>query len=250
MLTIMGSASLPVQGTNKGNATVASCNVATNGLNFATVDGDVATFVADDALALNGSYKVMTTGATATFAFAEAGTIAFDTALFTPTYAITAAEGLDLTDATVGTVTTYTAAAQSSGEDWVDDSSTIQADTTAGTQYPSLAGTDLADADAKELTDWAKANNVVFADAVSGATGYVDAFLLNCAPVAATVADETAAFKLNITMGADGTPTVTTPDGKTYNGTLQLKGSNDLDSWTDVSAASTDYKFYKAVLSL
>ena len=81
------------------------------GLNFATVDGNVATFVADNALALNGEYKVMASGATATYAFAEAGTIAFDTALYTPTYAITAAEGLTLTDATVGTVKTYTATA-------------------------------------------------------------------------------------------------------------------------------------------
>jgi hypothetical protein len=80
------------------------------GVNFATVDGNVATFVADNALALNGEYKVMATGATATYAFAASGTIAFDEAMYTPTYAITAAEGLDLTNETVGTVKTYTAA--------------------------------------------------------------------------------------------------------------------------------------------
>ena len=106
---------ITMQGVNKGNATVASYTYASghpvDGLNFATVDGNVATFVADNALALNGEYKVMAAGATATFNFTEAGTIAFDTALATPTYAITAANGLDLTDATSGTVKTYTAAA-------------------------------------------------------------------------------------------------------------------------------------------
>ncbi len=82
------------------------------GLKFATVENGVATFVADDALALNGSYKVMSGSATATFEFTEPGSIAFDTALATPTYAITAAQGLDTpTSATSGTVTTYTAAA-------------------------------------------------------------------------------------------------------------------------------------------
>ena len=102
--------SISVSGTNKGNATVASNDKSggVSGLYFATVSGDVATFVADNALELNGEYKVMSAGATATFAFAEAGTIAFDTALFTPTYAITA-PGLVLSDSTSGTVTTYTA---------------------------------------------------------------------------------------------------------------------------------------------
>ena len=120
------------------------CNSSTSragvsGLYFATVDGDVATFVADNALVLNGEYKVMSAGATATFAFAEAGTIAFDTALYTPTYAITAAEGLTLTDATSGTVKTYTAAGAGGGatfdtdgaEDLLDDNTTVTADDVA-----------------------------------------------------------------------------------------------------------------------
>lgn len=117
------SGSVTASGVNKGNATVASNDKSggVSGLYFATVDGDVATFVADDALALNGEYKVMSAGATATFAFAEAGTIAFDTALYTPTYAITAAQGLDLTDATEDTVKTYTATAASSIPTWATD---------------------------------------------------------------------------------------------------------------------------------
>jgi len=74
-----------------------------------------------------------------------------------------------------------------------------------------------------------------------------DAFLLNCDP--ADVDTEKAAFKLNITVDGD-TVTVTTPDGKTYNGTVQLKGSNDLSTWTPVESASKSYQFYKAELGL
>ena len=96
-------------GTNKGNATVQSyTGNDTPGLNFAIVDGDVATFVADSPLAAGNTYKVMH-AATATYKFTAAGTIAFDTALVTPTWAVTADEGLSLSDATSGTVKTYTA---------------------------------------------------------------------------------------------------------------------------------------------
>ena len=106
-----------LSGTNKGNSTVQSyTGNATPGLNFATVDGNVATFVADDALAAGGTYKVMASGVTATYAFSAPGTIAFDEALFAPTYAVTA-PGLALTDATEGTVRTYTAAAAPSYKD-------------------------------------------------------------------------------------------------------------------------------------
>ncbi|MBQ8125016.1 MAG: hypothetical protein IJ173_03920 [Kiritimatiellae bacterium] len=97
-----------LSGANKGNATVASyTGVATPGLNFATVDGNVATFVADNALAAGNTYKVM--GPNAAYAFAQAGAISFDEALAVVT--VTAAEGLVLTTSTSGTVTTYTAAA-------------------------------------------------------------------------------------------------------------------------------------------
>ena len=110
---VEGAQAITASGVNKGHADYKS-NDKSGGvanLYFATVEGNVATFVADDALALNGEYKVMSAGATATFAFTAPGTIAFDEALFAPTYAVTAAEGLALTDATVGTVKTYTAAA-------------------------------------------------------------------------------------------------------------------------------------------
>ena len=79
------------------------------GLDFAIVDDNVATFVSS--LAAGNTYKVMLSGATATYNFTEPGTIAFDEAMYTPTYVVTAADGLALTDATAGTVKTYTAAA-------------------------------------------------------------------------------------------------------------------------------------------
>lgn len=106
-----------LQGVNKGDAHVASYQgAATPGLNFATVDGDVATFVTNDVLAAGCTYKVMATNVTATYAFSAPGTIAFDEALFAPTYAITAPD-LALTEATEGTVRTYTAAAPPSYND-------------------------------------------------------------------------------------------------------------------------------------
>lgn len=103
-----------MKGVNKGNATVVSytekqATGPNSTLNFATVNGSVATFVADNALAAGNTYKVMH-AATATYEFAEAGTIAFDTALFTPTYAVTAAEGYTVVGPTgAGDVKTFTA---------------------------------------------------------------------------------------------------------------------------------------------
>ncbi len=105
-----------LSGTNKGNATVASyTGVATPGLNFATVDGNVATFVADNALEAGGAYKVMAAGATAIANLAAKDDyISFDTALVAtedtkPTFNITAGAGLVAKPTTSGTVTTYTA---------------------------------------------------------------------------------------------------------------------------------------------
>ena len=112
-------------------------------------------------------------------------------------------------------------------ENWVPDSSAIPANTSAETQYPALAGTALATADAKQLTDWAKANGVAFSDVKTSADSYVDAFLLNCA--VADVDDEKDEFIVNISFDSvTGEPVVTTPDGKTYNGKFKVYGSDDL----------------------
>ena len=217
---VAGTPAITVSGVNKGHAGYASNDKSggVSGLYFATVDGDVATFVADNALALNGSYKVMSAGATATFAFAEAGTIAFDTALFTPTYAITAAEGLTLTDATEGTVKTYTAAAPQPA-------------------YPTYL-TD-ADADVKAAYDtWAGANGA------DTASAYEKQFLLNAAPatevpatalaITAIEQNETAGWDITVECtisGVDLTGTVGT--AKAGNGYLAVSYTDDLGgTWT------------------
>ncbi len=107
----MSASAVTVTGGTIAQADAASAGARANitGLDFATVDNNVATFA--ETLASNNTYKVMLSGATATYEFAAPGTIAFDTALATPTYAITVADSntLALTDATSGTVTTYTA---------------------------------------------------------------------------------------------------------------------------------------------
>jgi len=77
--------SAKIEGTNTGLADVASVGKsdsgAIDGLTFATVSDTTATFVANDALALAGTYKVMAAGAA--YEFAEVGSITFDTSLAT-----------------------------------------------------------------------------------------------------------------------------------------------------------------------
>ena len=137
-------------------------------------------------------------------------------------------------------------------EDWVDNPATdITAGDTAATAYPGLADSALATADAQKLTVWAKANNIAYSDIKADTTGtHTEAYLLNCA--VADVADEKEAFVANITVDANGTPVVTPPAGKSYNGNLQLKGKVNLTdaAWTNVESASTTYKFYMYELSL
>ena len=222
---VEGSPTVTVTGTNKGYAGVASNDKGVSGLYFATVSGDVATFVADNALALNGSYKVMSTGATATFNFTEAGTIAFDTALYTPTYAISAAEGLTLTDETVGTVKTYTAAAPAPA-------------------YPTY----LADADntIKGLYDsWAEANG---ADSEST---YEKQFLLGVSPrvevpdaalhIAAITNNATAGWDIVVECAVENVAlSGTVGTSRVANGYLAVSTAADLAGpWTTVNRPVT-----------
>ena len=134
--------------------------------------------------------------------------------------------------------------------DWVVDSTTVSNET-AAVAYPALASSALANANAGELTDWAKANNIDFATVEADTTGtLVDAFLLNCAT--ASVATEKAAFVLDITIDENGNPVIILPPGKEYNGTLQLKGSADLSSWHDCTnnQPGAGDRFFKYLLSL
>ena len=90
--------------TNPSQAPVVS------GLTYATVSDGWATFVSDANLSCGDTYRVMldlTSGTT--FNFTRPGEIAFDTALCPFNGTVTAVEGLRLTRATSGTVTTYLA---------------------------------------------------------------------------------------------------------------------------------------------
>ncbi len=118
------SGALTVSGIT-ANASVASyTGVNTPGLNFATVDGTVATFVADDAVAAGATqYKVM--NANATYAFASAGSLALNEAITNATVTIASAQSSSfaLSSSTSDSVTTYIAAAATTvdmGEDIPD----------------------------------------------------------------------------------------------------------------------------------
>ena len=81
-------------------------------LDYATVDGSVATIVST--LAAGNTYKVMAPGATPTFEFTEAGTIAFNTNLCNVAeFNVTAGDqSLEVTQTADGDVVTFTAAAK------------------------------------------------------------------------------------------------------------------------------------------
>ena len=138
-----------------------------------------------------------------------------------------------------------------SADDWVDDPTEIADNTPAATQYPALAGSALATADAKKLTVWATANSITFDTIKDDTTGtYTDAYLLNCA--LAEVEDEKDEFVVNISFDSvTGEPVVTKPTGKTYNGTFKVYGSDDLTtpkaSWHEQTDGDT---FFYGVLSL
>jgi branched-subunit amino acid permease len=93
-----------------GGQTNAALVPVVTGLTYATVSDGWATFVSDADLTYGGAYRVMldlTSGTT--FNFTRPGKIAFDTVLCPFNGTVTAVEGLRLTHATSGTVTTYMA---------------------------------------------------------------------------------------------------------------------------------------------
>ena len=245
-----------IQGTNKAPAGVRPYTYTNNkvaGLNFATVDNGVATFVADNALALNGEYKVMAAGATATYEFAAAGSISFDTNMIQAvTFAITA-PGLDLTDATENGVVTYTAAAAAANYKVVIGGSDVAITPTAE---------DLAAFEAQGYTT-PEAINAALDTVITNGVKVWEALFLGLPPTEAGLES----FKIeSITVAADGKVTVTLPNGvspKTGRGvdiTIKLMGSDDLSTWSFIENASgTTFgavtpgsgetkKFYKVVV--
>jgi len=108
----------------------------------------------------------------------------------------------------------------------------------------------LAEVDAAKLTVWARANNVEFADASTKINP--EAYALNCANTDEAIATAKEAFDIQaITVDSEGNVTVTAPEalkGK-FNGTLQLKGSNNLKDWSDTDTTS-GYQFFYYELNL
>jgi hypothetical protein len=215
------------------------------GFTYATVDNGVATTTLT--LAKDGEY-LLEGNAAPVFAFAEAGTIAFDTALgYTlDGTGITAAEGLTLSDATSGTVTTYTAAGQG-GNDYevvIDGSDVVI------TPLPE-------DFDAIEpflpagvTTNDVAAVNALLATPIEGTTIPAwQALFLGVEPT--TNGLEQVAIK-SISFDAEGKVVVEMADGvtlKTGRGVtinLILKGSDDLTTWTTLQTA-TDTKAFTPV---
>ena len=100
---------LTLSGVNKAPAGVKSYTKnSTNidGLLFAAIDGNVATFVHNADLALGNTYKVMGPGAA--YKFTQVGSITFDQSLVSPS--VTCAAGLKVSSSGTGVVT-YTAEA-------------------------------------------------------------------------------------------------------------------------------------------
>ena len=133
-------------------------------------------------------------------------------------------------------------------EDWKDPSE-ITKDAIAGDVY-GITG-ELAAADAIELTKWATGNGKVnFADKD---TIKVDCFLLNIAndSTAQQIQEEKDEFVVTISFDSNGDPVISAPDGKTYNGKLIIKGSDDLSipkaNWDEQTDGDT---FFYGELSL
>lgn len=132
-------------------------------------------------------------------------------------------------------------------EDWAEDTKDVEGKT-ASQAYPSITG-DLAEVDAAKLTVWAKENNVAFADASNIKP---EAYALNCANTDEAIATAKGAFDIqSITVDSEGNVTVTAPEALTgeFNGTLQLKGSNNLKDWSDTDTTS-GYQFFYYELNL
>jgi len=183
----------------------------------------------------NGTQTVVSSNATWSVTFTANDGYEFDGGLTTTNFTGTAEAAVDLTgpDAT-----------KQQGGGWVDPEK-IPENTEAGDQYPELADSELAETDAKKLTEWADTYTVgieAVAAAVPNSVIY-DAYLLGCEPTAAAVAEAKADFVPSIAI-VDGEVVVTEPVGD-YNGRLNKKGSADLTNWHDANESNAGYNFFK-----
>lgn len=137
--------------------------------------------------------------------------------------------------------------------DWPTDPTTVGGKT-AGEAY-GFTG-DLAGVPADKLARWATGNGTVaFSDA---GTIKIEAYLLNVANDDAAIVAGKANFKIPaITVDANGTVTVTSPDpdGSKYNGVITIKGSVTVNGTYDLVKGADDKfpegaRFFKAFLSV
>jgi len=132
--------------------------------------------------------------------------------------------------------------------DWPTDPTTVGGKT-AGEAY-GFTG-DLAGVPADKLARWATGNGTVaFSDA---GTIKIEAYLLNVANDDAAIVAGKANFKIPaITVDANGTVTVTSPDpdGSKYNGVITIKGSVTVNGTYDLDKADATARFFKAFLSV
>lgn len=133
--------------------------------------------------------------------------------------------------------------------DWPSDPTTVK-DKTAGEAY-GFTG-DLASAPADKLATWAKANGVSYAGAAGAIK--VEAYLLNCANTDDAITEAKADFKIpSITVDANGTVTVTDPEGS-YNGVITIKGSETVNGNYTLEKVDGKFpenaRFFKAYLSV
>ena len=142
--------------------------------------------------------------------------------------------------------------ASTPSDDW-KDLKDIPEGATAETVYPTIPDA-LKNVNAYKLTAWANGvGKVAFSDAASI---NVDAFLLNVANTDAAIEEGKANFKIpSITIDANGTVTVTSPDpdGSKYNGVITIKGSETVNGDFSIDPENdTDKKahFFKAFLSV
>ena len=100
---------------------------------------------------------------------------------------------------------------------------------------------------ALKVAEWAIAKKVAFDPDESI---NLEAFALNCAPTSADIAEEKAAFKLSITIGADGTPHVSLPEGKVYNVEPVIEGRETLDGGAWHAPYNAADHFFRGIINL
>ena len=151
----------------------------------------------------------------------------------------------DETEVTGAGTFTYTVSPVAASNYTFTEASATLTITEGGDEYPSYIE-DITDPTAKAAYE-AKYDTWATTYSVADGAGNEDAFLLNCAP--ADVETAKANFKIpSITVDAEGNVTVGTIEG-TFNGKLQLKGSTDLSTWTNLDAPSKSYNFFKYELT-